>query len=48
MCEFFANVWYAAEGFIVRFTEDHPFIVWVLIILLCGFVLGAMDEANVR
>ena len=48
MCEFLADVWYAAEDFIVRFMEDHPFIVWVLIMRLCGFVLGAMDEANVR
>lgn len=48
MLNFFADLWYATEDFIVSFTEDHPFIVWVLIMLLCGFVLGAMDEANVR
>ena len=48
MCEFLADLWYAAEDFIIRLTEDHPFIMWVLIILLYGFVLGAMDEANVR
>ena len=48
MCEFLADLWYAAEDFIIQFTEDHPFIMWVLIMLLYGFVLGAMNEANVR
>lgn len=48
MLNFFADLWYATEDFIVSFTEDHPFVAFILYILLIGLLFGALDEANVR
>lgn len=48
MLEFLADLWYTAEDVIISFTEDHPFVVFILYILLIGLLFGALDEANVR
>lgn len=33
---------------VLDFTEKHPFIVFLFILLFCGLVLGLTDEASVR
>lgn len=48
MLEFLADLWYITEDIIVSFTEEHPFVVFILYILLIGLLFGALDEANVR